>query len=187
VRNFITNIYVGREFTTEDVASGGAPRLGEAVPRWYGETVGFWDGDVLITWTSNVQGWKAHSAFEFSSQMQTIEIYTPNRDEAGNFTGLNHEAIFYDPEALVEPLRIVRNLNKINQFDDADATPYPFIECIQNIFPVDGRAQPFSPGQQIPYVLPDMYGRPWDKIWSDNFEQEMQKEEDSGDDIFSFE
>lgn len=187
VRNFITNIYVGREFTTEDEASGGVPRLGDAVPRWYGETVGFWDGDVLITWTSNIQGWKAHSAFEFSSKMQTIEIYTPNRDEAGNFTGLNHEAIFYDPEALVEPLRIVRNLNKINQFDDADATPYPFIECIQNIFPVEGRAQPFSPGQQVPYVLPDMYGRPWDTIWHDNLEQGMQREAEGGDDIFSFE
>jgi hypothetical protein len=187
VRNFITNIYVGREFTTEDEASGGVPRLGEAVPRWYGETVGFWDGDALITWTSNIQGWKAHSAFEFSSKMQTIEIYTPNRDEDGNFTGLNHEAIFYDPEALVEPVRIVRNLNKINEFDDANATPYPFIECVQNIFPVDGRAQPFSPGQTVPYVLPDMYGRPWDKIWSDNFEQGMQREEEGGDDIFSFE
>src|SRR5690606_27366531 len=113
VRNFITNIYVGREFNMDDTAVGGVPRLGEAVPQWYGETVGFWDGEALITWTSNIQGWKAHSAFEFSNQMQTIEIYTPNYDEDGNFTGLNHESIFYDPEALVEPVRIVRNLNKL--------------------------------------------------------------------------
>jgi hypothetical protein len=39
---------------------GGVPRLGEAVPRWYGETIGFWDGDALITWTSNIQGWTTH-------------------------------------------------------------------------------------------------------------------------------
>ena len=52
-RNFITNIYIGREFKMD----GAVPRLGADVPRWYGETIGFWDKDVLITWTSNIQGW----------------------------------------------------------------------------------------------------------------------------------
>ena len=32
--------------------------------------------------------------FEFSSKMQTIEIYTPNRDVKGPFVGLAHESIF---------------------------------------------------------------------------------------------
>ena len=57
----------------------------------------------VITWTSNVQGWKSHSQFEFSSQLQSIDIYTPLRDEAGAFVGLNHEAVLYDAEAFVEP------------------------------------------------------------------------------------
>ena len=39
-RNFITNIHVGREFNMEDVPNGGVPRLGPAVPRWYGDTIG---------------------------------------------------------------------------------------------------------------------------------------------------
>lgn len=185
-RNFITNIYVGREFNMADVTAGGPPRLGDAVPRWYGETIGFWDGDVLITWTSNIQGWKAHSTFEFSNSMQTIEIYTPNRDEDGNFTGLNHEAIFYDPEALVEPIRIVRNLNKLNNHQDPDATPHTFIECVPTIFPIDGRATPVSPGSVFEYRVPDIYGRPWAEIWDRNFEQDMEKG-DEGEDIFSFE
>src|SRR5262245_33113473 len=72
--NYITHIHVGRKFNTE----GAVPRLGADVPRWYGETIGFWDGDALITWTSNIQGWIAHGLFEFSNKMQTIEIYTPN-------------------------------------------------------------------------------------------------------------
>lgn len=186
VRNFITNIYVGREFNLEDIASGGVPRLGEAVPQWYGETVGFWDGDVLITWTSNIQGWKSHSAFEFSNRMQSIEIYTPNRDEEGNFTGLNHEAILYDPEALAEPVRIVRNMNKINDYQDADAVPYNAAECVQSIFPIDGRATTVSPGTVIEYRVPDIYGRPWAEIWDRHFEQNMEKGEDE-EDIFSFE
>ena len=99
-RNFITNIHIGREFRMD----GAVPYLSEQVPRWYGETIGFWDNDTLITWTSNIQGWKVHAAYEFSNALQTIEIYSPNRDENGNFLGLNHEAIFYDPEALVEPV-----------------------------------------------------------------------------------
>ncbi len=185
--NFITSVHVGREFKMDDVASGGVPRLGDAVPRWYGETVGFWDGDVLITWTSNVQGWKAHSAFEFSSKMQTVEIYTPNRDADGKFLGLNHETVFYDPEALVEPVRIVRNLDKINDYTDADETPYAFIECTQTIFNIDGVNTPMAPGTVTEYELPDMYGRPWDKIWQQYFEQGMTRPEENTEALFNFE
>lgn len=183
--NFSTNIHVNRNFKMDDVASGGVPRLGAAVPQWYGETVGFWDGDTLITWTSNVQGWKAHSAFEFSNKMQTIEIYTPNRDAAGKFLGLNHESILYDTEAFVEPLRIVRNLVKINNYTDDNEVPLVFIECQQNIFNIDGINTPLAPGATIEYKLPDMLGRPWDQIWREHFEQGMKHPEPEKD-IFSF-
>jgi hypothetical protein len=185
--NFITSIHVGREFNMEDVPNGGVPRLGAAVPRWYGDSVGFWDGDVLISWTSNIQGWKAHSAPEFSSKLQTIEIYTPNRDADGKFLGLNHETILYDEESLVEPVRIVRNLEKINDYTDADQTPFVFIECLQNIFNLDGINTPMSPGAVIDYELPDMYGRPWDAIWRQYFEQGMTGPEDNSEDLFNFE
>lgn len=180
-RNFITNIHVGREFNLE----GAVPRLGADVPRWYGETIGFWDEDVLITWTSNIQAWKNHSAPEHSSQMQTVEIYSPNYDEDGHFVGLNHEAIFYDPEVWVEPVRVVRNYVKQNEFDDPDATPYVYVECIQSIFPIEGYATPVSHGEVIEYKIPDMYGRPWAQIWEEYHEQGMEKPEDE--DIFSFE
>jgi hypothetical protein len=176
--NFVTNIHVGREFNME----GSVPRLGADVPRWYGETIGFWDGDTLITWTSNIQGWTAHGTFEFSNKMQTVEIYTPNRDAQGNFIGLNHEAIFYDPEALVEPIRIVRNLRKQSGFEEGD--PYTFVECIPTIFPQNGRATPRSPGSIIQYEVPDMYGRPWAKTWEKYFEQGMERPDEG--DLFDF-
>jgi hypothetical protein len=184
--NFITSIYVGREFKMDDVASGGVPRLGEAVPRWYGETIGFWDGDTLITWTSNIQGWKAHSAFEFSSKMQTIEIYTPTRDADGKFTGINHEAILYDPEAFVQPLRIVRQLDKINDYTDANETPYAFIECQQTIYNMEGINTPVAPGTVLEFEVPDIYGRPWDAIWRKHFEQDMVHPEANNEDLFDF-
>jgi hypothetical protein len=177
-RNFITNIHVGREFRTD----GAVPRLGADVPRWYGETIGFWDKDTLITWTSNIQGWTVHGAFEYSNKMQTIEIYAPNRDAKGKFLGLNHEAIFYDPDALVEPIRIIRNYTKTSGFEEGD--PYVFIDCVQTIFPIKGKATSVSPGSVVEYRVPDMYGRPWAQIWEQYFEQGMEKPQEE--DIFSF-
>jgi hypothetical protein len=177
--NFITHIHIGREFNMD----GAVPRIGADVPRWYGETIGFWDGDVLITWTSNIQGWAVHSAFEYSSRMQTIEIYTPNRSEDGTFLGLKHEAVFYDPEALVEPIRIVRNLVKLSDFDEGE--PYTFVECVQTIFPIEGTATPVTPGTVIDFRVPDMYGRPWAEIWERYWEIDMEKPEAA--DVFSFE
>jgi hypothetical protein len=52
VKNFMTHVHIGRRFSEE---GPGVPRLGPPVPRWYGETVGFWDGEALVTWTSNIQ------------------------------------------------------------------------------------------------------------------------------------
>jgi hypothetical protein len=166
-RNFVTNIMVGRTFNM----TGAVPRLGADVPRWYGDTVGFWDKDTLITWTSNIQGWMVHGKFEFSSKLQTIEIYTPNRDAQGQLTSLGHEAIFYDPEGLVEPIRIVRTLTRTGDFSAGN--PYAFIECVPNIMQVKGHATPITPGTVIEFEAPDMYGRPWAKAWEKYFEPGM--------------
>ena len=177
--NVLTNVHIGRSFDM----SGAAPRLGADVPRWYGETIGFWDEDVLITWTSNIRGWKVHGNFEFSNALQTIEIYTPNRDEDGKVVGVNHEGIFYDPEALVEPIRMVRNLIRVSDVEKGD--PYVFIECVPTIYPIDGIATPVSPGTVFEYEVPDINGRPWAEIWEKYHEQGMQRPEQE--DIFSFE
>ena len=97
-------------------------------------------------------------------------------------SGLNHETVFYDPEALVEPVRIVRSFKKQSDFDDGE--PYVFPECLQTIYPVAGRATPVAPPNVIEFEVPDMYGRPWAQIWEKYFEEGMQKAEQE--DIFSF-
>jgi hypothetical protein len=176
--NFITNIHIGRTFDM----SGSVPRLGADVARWYGETIGFWQGDALITWSSNIQGWKVHGNPEFSSKLQTIEIYTPSRDGKGNLIGLDHEGIFYDPEALVEPIRMTRHLERFSGFEERE--PYTFIECVPTIYPIDGRATPVSPGTELRYKQPDMFGRPWARIWEEYHEKGMQRPKNE--DIFDF-
>jgi hypothetical protein len=177
--NFLTNIYVGREFDMEPV-----PNL-SGVAQWFGDTVGFWDGDVLVGWASNIQAWKVHGAFENSSELQAIEIYSPDRDAEGNFVGLVHEAVFYDPEVLVDPVRIVRKLRRLHGFETG--TPVPFVDCVQSIFPIKGVATPVAAGSVIEsYEVPDIYGRPWAEMWERYSEEGMERPE-ANEDIFDFE
>lgn len=176
--NFLTQIHIGREFNLD----GEIPRLGQDVPRWYGETIGFWHSNALVTWTSNIQGWMTHGGFEHSSQMQTVEIYWAEEDSDGNVTGIAHEAIFYDPEALVEPIRMYRVLEKLSDISNRD--PYIFVECNPTIYPVEGRGQPVSPRQVIEYVVPDWFGRPWAQMWERFHEQDMERPEAEG--LFGF-
>jgi hypothetical protein len=177
--NAIRNVHVGRNFDM----SGSVPRLGADVPRWLGETVGFWDGDALITWTSNIQGWFTHSSWEYSNKLQTIEIFTPRSNSQGKLVGLEHEAVFYDEEGLVQPIRNVRFLAR--QGDLNDVPPNNLTHCNQTLFLVNGRATPLAPGTEIKYRVEDLYGRPWAAVWEEYFEQGMQRPE--AEDIFNFE
>jgi hypothetical protein len=168
-RTLVTQIHIGREFDEE----GAVPRLGPDVPQWLGETVGFWDGDALIAWTSNVQGWISHGGFEFSSRLQSIEIYTPRTDDSGTLIGIKQEVVLYDPDAFVEPLRIVQTLDKLGDLNDGE--PFPIMECIPQSFPVDGQTTPMSPGQTFEYTVPDIFGRPWAQIWERYHEEGMER------------
>ncbi|MGA0936250.1 MAG: hypothetical protein ACO3R5_14115, partial [Pseudohongiellaceae bacterium] len=105
------------------------------------------------------------------------------RDENREFLGLNHEAILYDDEALVEPVRIIRNITKLSGFETGE--PQPFIECVPTIYPIDGLGTPVNPGDVIEYEIPDMYGRPWAHTWEKYWEDGMDRPQEE--DIFTFE
>jgi hypothetical protein len=167
--NFIRHFNVGRSFRLD----GPVPRLGADVPRWYGESIAFWDGETLVTWTSNVIPWITHGVFEFSRQLQTIEIFSPRRGPNGELAGLQHEIVFYDPEAFVQPLRLIQVHVKTGEL--RDVPPFIYARCMQTIFPIDGRPVPRSPGSVIEYTVPDFYGRPWAEIWEKNFEGGMKR------------
>jgi hypothetical protein len=152
--NFLRQVMIGKEHA-------------QKVPQWYGETVGFWDGTTLVTWTANVQGWTlSHSMIEFSNKLETIETYKPAYDANGRFVGLDHEAIFYDPEAFVEPLRA--SYRFVRQALPTDPTRrYTYIECLSNLRNTDGR--PTQTRSSDPRYV-DYYGRPWAKNWEEHFE-----------------
>jgi hypothetical protein len=179
--NALRHVQIDRAFNLK----GTVPNLGAEVPSWLGETVGFWDGDTLITWTSNVQGWFTHSSWEYSNRMQIIEIWTPRRfadgrpaspkpGGGGGFAGLEHESVFYDPEALVQPLRDIRFFSR--RGDYKDGAPFHLDHCNQTIFPGDdGRGTQVPPGTTIQYKVRDLYDRPWARIWEEYFERGMKR------------
>jgi len=177
--NSIRNSYIDREFNM----SGAVPRLGADVRTWFGESIGFWDNDVLITWTSNIQGWFTHASWEHSDNLQTIEIWKARLNEEEELLGLEHEAVFYDPDALVEPIRVIRFLPRVGDYNDV--APINYNHCNQTIFPIDGRGTPVAPGSVIEnFVVPDLYGRPWAQVWETYFEDGMQRPEEEA--LFGF-
>jgi hypothetical protein len=173
-KTLITQIHIGREFNEEGVV----PRLGPDVPQWFGETIGFWDGEALITWTSNIQGWISHGAHEFSNKLQTIEVYTPRKNERGDLVGIKHEVVLYDEEAFVEPVRIVQRWDKSGELNEDD--PFLIIECIPQSFPLDGQTTPMTPGATFEYTLPNMFERPWAQIWERYHEEGMERPKEQG-------
>jgi hypothetical protein len=160
--NFLRQMYIGKN---EHV---------QKVPQWWGETIGFWDGTTLITWTANVQGWTlTHSMFEFSDKMETVETWKPAFDAGGKFIGLNHEAVFYDPDAFVAPVRATFRFARRATMDD-QARRYTYIECVSNIKNVNGLPKQLTPAD--PDFI-DYYGRPWAKNWEKWFEKDWEKPE----------
>jgi hypothetical protein len=162
--NFLRQVMIGKETHVQQVL------------QWYGETIGFWDGTTLITHTANIQGWTlTHSMFETSDKLETVETWKPALDASGNFIGLDHETIFYDPDAFVAPVRATYRFARRATMDDPNRR-YTYIECLSNIQNVNGR-----PGQLPPsdprYI--DYYGRPWAKDWERYFEADWDKPADS--------
>jgi hypothetical protein len=173
--NNVRNIHIGRAFNFD----GDTPRVGEDVPRWFGESVGFWDGDALVTWTANIQGWITHGSWEFSNRLQTIEVWTPRTRPDGTLAGLEHETVFYDQEAFVVP---VRDIGFFPFQGDYNAhPPIAFEFCNQTIFQgPDGRGTQATFGTTIPYTVRDLFDRPWARVWEQFFEKGMQRPEAAG-------
>ena len=160
--NFLRQVMVGKQHV-------------QKVPQWYGETIGFWDGTTLVTWTANIQAWQlSHAMFETSDKLQTIETFKPALDASGKFIGLDHETIFYDPDAFITPVRASFRFARRATPDDPDRR-YNFIECLSNIFNTDGR--PKQTTASDPRFV-DYYGRPWAKNWEQHFEKGWEKPQD---------
>jgi len=155
--NFLRRVLIGRQHVLK-------------VPQWYGETVGFWDGNTMVAWTANVQGWTlSHSMFEYSSNMETIEVFTPSADGKT----ITVDTTFYDPEAFTRPLHTVTPWQLRSALNDPDWR-FNFVECrVQStiVNGPDGKPTELIPGE--PGFI-DYFGRPWSQNWEEHFEKGWQ-------------
>ena len=159
--NFLRQVLIGKQHV-------------QTVPQWYGETVGFWDGATLVTWTAHVQGWTlSHSMNEFSDKIETVETHAPVM-ENGKFVGLEHEVVFYDPDAFVQPLHTTMRFVRQAGLDNP-ARRYTYIECLSNLRNVNGRPTQLTAASDR-YI--DYYGRPWAQNWEKFFEVGWDKPEE---------
>ncbi len=160
--NFLRQVMIGKEHV-------------QKVPQWYGETVGFWDGTTLVTWTADVQAWTlSHSMFEFSGKMETVETWQPVMDN-GKFVGLFQDTVFYDPDAFVQPLHATYHYRRVATTNDPNRR-YTYIECLSNLRNTNGR--PTQLTKADPRYI-DYYGRPWAQDWEKYFEVGWDKPQDT--------
>src|SRR5678815_974545 len=152
--NFLRRILIGKSHVLQ-------------VPQWYGETVGFWNGNTLVAWTANVQGWTlSHSMFEYSSELETLETFTPSADGRT----ITVDTTLYDPQAFVRPLHTVTPWQLRSGLDDPDWR-FNFVECrVQStiVNGPEGRPTELIPGE--PGFI-DYFGRPWAENWEEHFEK----------------
>ncbi|HET9362772.1 MAG TPA: hypothetical protein VFO58_23645 [Vicinamibacterales bacterium] len=157
--NFLRQVMVGKTHV-------------QKVPQWYGEMIGFWDGTTLVTWTANIQAWQlSHAMFETSDKLETVETFKPALDASGRFIGLDHETIFYDPDAFIVPVRASFRFLRAATTDDVNSR-YTYIECLSNIYNTDGRPKQVTASDDR---FVDYYGRPWAKNWEKYFEAGWEK------------
>ena len=158
--NLLRKVHVGQKHVQE-------------VPQWYGETVGFWNGNTLVTYTANVQGWTlSHSMFEFSSAMEIIEVFRPSADGKT----ITVEATFYDPEAFTQPLHTVTPWELDSGPDNPNAR-HTFVECRVQSTIING---PDGRPTQLTFIdegYVDYFGRPWAQNWEKHFEQGWERPE----------
>jgi hypothetical protein len=159
--NFVRKVLVGRKHVQQ-------------VPQWFGETVGFWNGNTLVAWTANVQGWTlSHSMFEFSSSMETVEVFRPSADGKT----ITVETTFYDPEAFTRPLHAVTPWQFTVGIDDPEAR-HTFVECRVQSTILNG---PDGRPTQLTFLdegYIDYFGRPWAQNWEKHFEQGWDRPEE---------
>lgn len=117
LQNEIRRIYTdGRGHMPEDFA----------YPLWEGDSIGFWDGDTLVVWVTNVKGnLIGRHQPAVSDRLQAYEEWTKVADDV-----IRVRVTFHDPEALEAPFDFIRYYRKVENPDGALRATY--FACNEN-------------------------------------------------------
>jgi predicted enzyme related to lactoylglutathione lyase len=159
--NFLRQVLIGQKHV-------------DKVPQWYGEAIGFWDGETLVSYTANVQAWTlSHGMFEFSGKLQVIEIFKPVK-AGGKLVAIDHESVFYDDDAFSTPIRAVDRFTR--RATPGTAKRFEQFICLTNFRTLGGKLVEVDPKHEY-YI--DYLNRPWAQNWERFFEQGWKRPKDS--------
>jgi hypothetical protein len=129
-----------------------------AFPQWEGESQGFWDGEELIVWTTNIKGWYGgHGQPEYSDALQIIERWKLIGEQ------LVADLTLYDPLAYAYPWHDVAVFNRVETIEGWQENAPTVSECVST-----NNTYHDQHGQLAEYALgDDLYNdlfdlRPWD-------------------------
>jgi hypothetical protein len=104
--------------------------------------------------------------FEYSNELEVIEVFTPNADGSG----LDVDATFYDREAFKQPLHVATPWHRTGGIDSPE-NRYSFIECRVQSTIVNGEDGRPTQRTFLDEGYIDYFGRPWAQNWEEHFEQ----------------
>jgi len=99
---------------------------GDRYPMYNGDTIGFWDGDRLVTHTNSLRaGQYQRGQPDYSDQVETVEIWQKIDDK----TLIAHVWV-YDPPSLSEPWYVKQTYTKLS--DDDKRLRIRYWDCGEN-------------------------------------------------------
>jgi hypothetical protein len=132
-------------------------------PQWYGASKGFWDGDELVVYTSQIKPWVITHALPEYNQLETVERMKRFGDE------FLIDITLYDPTVFAFPWHDTATLHIVKDWTKAPST---WEECVStnNVYMNSkGELAEHAPGE--PGYQDASDPRPWMtayKLWDDN-------------------
>ena len=148
--------------------------LGQDIPQWYGDTVAFWDGDALIMHTANVQSLDAAHDVGVQLRVRDGRDLDTRARRGGQVPrrrlGDRHLRRRGACRARAHPLASQLSA-ELERGRAGSVGPSARVRCTRST----ASRRKWRPAKPSSSKCPDMFDRPWAKIWEEHFEQDMER------------
>ena len=98
---------------TRRVYTDGRPHATPEGHTWLGDSIGFWDGDKLVVWTTAVKAADYLRGYpDNSAELEGIEVWQRVKGQSGQPDRIVVQATMYDPVGLIAPWNVATSYVK---------------------------------------------------------------------------
>ncbi len=132
---------------TRRVYTDGRPHATPEGNTWLGDSIGFWDGDKLVVWTTAVKAADYLRGYpDNSAELQGIEVWQRVKGQNGRADRIVVQATMYDPIGLTAPWNVAMSYVKADyeyriRYWDCALTS-------NDVLGADGKTTTILPGEQ---------------------------------------